>query len=78
MRHTTPSMMGRTMALFMFIFLGVAPLSAALTGWLMRFVTLGQIFACSGAMLVCAVLVAYTTSSIRTISDLRPAGSTDA
>jgi MFS family permease len=74
MRHTAPPMMGRTMAMFMFIFMGVAPMSAALTGWLMRYVTLTQIFAGAGAMLVTSVLIAFATSRIRTISDLRPAG----
>ncbi len=78
MRHTTPSMMGRTMALFMFIFMGVAPMSAALTGWLMRYVTLGQIFACSGGMLVCLVAIAFSTSRIRTISDSCPATTVEA
>ncbi len=74
MRHTAPPMMGRTMALFMFIFMGVAPMSAALTGWLMRYVTLAQIFAGAGGMLVFCVLIAFITSRIRTISDVRPAG----
>lgn len=67
-RHVQPAMLGRTMALFMFIFMGIAPVSSAITGWLMRFVTLPQLFAGSGALLVAIVTVAWSMSSIRRVA----------
>lgn len=70
-RHMAPAMMGRGMALFMFIFMGVAPISSAITGWLMRSITLGQLFVASGALLVGIVLVAFAASRMRSISDLQ-------
>jgi len=70
-RHMAPSVMGRGMALFMFIFMGVAPISSAVTGWLMRAMTLGQLFAGSGALLVGIVAIAWMASRMRSISDLQ-------
>ncbi len=71
-RRVPPSMLGRAMSLFMFIFMGLAPMSAAVAGWLMRSVTLGQLFAGSGMLLVGLVLLALTTTQIRQLSDARP------
>jgi hypothetical protein len=71
-RHMAPAMMGRGMALFLFIFMGVAPISSAVTGWLMRAMTLGQLFAGSGALLVGIVMIAFAVSRMRSISDLQP------
>ena len=73
-RQVPPSMLGRAMSLFMFIFMGLAPMSAAVAGWLLRSVTLGQMFAGCGALLVGLVLLALTTSQIRQLSDTRPVG----
>ena len=53
-----PSMLGRAMSLFMFIFMGLTPLSGALTGWLLRSVTVNAVFVGSGAMLVGIVVLA--------------------
>jgi len=66
-RRVPPALLGRAMSLFMFIFLGVAPLSAGITGWLMRGLTLGQVFAGSGAILILIVLLALTSPRIRAI-----------
>ncbi|MFP2904137.1 MFS transporter [Pyxidicoccus sp. 3LFB2] len=68
-RRVPPAMLGRAMSIFMFIFMGLAPLSAAATGWVMRGVALRQVFIVSGGGLVAAVLVALATSRIRHISD---------
>jgi len=68
-RRVPPSMLGRTMSLFMFIFMGLAPVSAAVTGWLMRYVSLGQVFAGSGALLLAIVAVALVASPMRQVSD---------
>lgn len=65
------AMLGRAMSIFMFIFVGIAPLSAALAGWLMRSITPAQMFAGSGAMLIGIVLIASLLSPMRRISDMR-------
>lgn len=72
-RRVPQAMLGRAMSLFMFIFMGLAPLSAAVAGWLMRSITLGQLFAGSGMVLVGLVLLALATSRIRHLSDGPPA-----
>jgi hypothetical protein len=66
--------MGRTMSLFMFIFMGIAPVSAAITGWLMRSATVGQLFAGSGALLFGIAVIALVVSPMRTVSDARAKG----
>ncbi len=68
-RRVPPAMLGRAMSIFMFIFMGLAPISAAVTGWLMRGAQLAQVFAVSGGCLVVAVLVALATSRLRHISE---------
>lgn len=62
--------MGRTMSLFMFIFMGIAPVSAALTGWLMRSVSVGELFAGSGMLLFAIASITLVASPMRTVSDL--------
>jgi hypothetical protein len=68
-RRTPAAMMGRVMSMFMFIFLGVAPLSGAFTGWLMRSITLTQLFVGCGGLLVCAALGAMVASPVRHVTD---------
>lgn len=68
-RRVPPAMLGRAMSIFMFIFMGLAPVSAAVTGWVMRGVELAQVFAVSGGCLVAAVVLALAVSRIRHISD---------
>ncbi|HEV2612329.1 MAG TPA: MFS transporter [Noviherbaspirillum sp.] len=68
-RYVAPAMLGRTMALFMFIFMGIAPMSSSVTGWLMRDVTLQQLFAVSGGLLVGIVLLSFALSGMRSVVD---------
>lgn len=63
------AMLGRAMSIFMFIFLGLAPVSAAITGWLMRTITTTQIFMGSGASLIVVVLIALVLTPMRQIAD---------
>ena len=51
-RRVPRHMMGRAMSIFMFIFMGLAPLSAAAAGWLLTRFTLTQMFAGGGVLLV--------------------------
>ncbi|NHZ35633.1 MFS transporter [Massilia rubra] len=63
------AMLGRAMSIFMFIFMGVAPLSAALTGWLLQYMTLAQLFGGAGLFLVGAALLAWLLTPMGTIAD---------
>jgi MFS family permease len=54
-RRVPPQMMGRTMSIFMFILMGLAPLSAAVTGWVLQRISLERLFSsCGIVLLVCA------------------------
>jgi MFS family permease len=63
------ALLGRAMSLFMFIFMGLAPMSAAVTGWVMKSITLGQLFAASGGALVVLAALAYLVSPMRRVTD---------
>jgi hypothetical protein len=71
-RRVPQALLGRAMALFMFIFMGLVPMASAATGWLLRSITLQQLFVASGALLVLTALVAAVGSPLRRIND-RPA-----
>ncbi len=73
-RRVPQALLGRAMSLFMFIFMGLAPMSASVTGWLMRGITLGQLFAGCGAILVALAALAFVGSQLREVSDVRPYG----
>ena len=63
-RRVAPAMLGRAMALFMGIFLGLAPLSAAATGALLRHLSVGELFCGGGTLLLAAAVVAALFSAI--------------
>lgn len=69
-RRVPPLMLGRTMSIFMFILMGLAPLSAALTGWLMQYTGLSGIFTGSGLLLAGAAALAYAFTPIRAMADV--------
>jgi MFS family permease len=71
-RRVPPLMLGRTMSIFMFILMGLAPLSAALTGWLMQYTGLSGIFTASGLLLAGAAALAYAFTPIRAMADAAP------
>lgn len=68
-QRVPPALMGRAMSLFMFIFMGLAPVSAAVTGWIMRGITLGTLFAACGAALVGLTVLAFFGSQMRRVTD---------
>jgi MFS family permease len=70
-RRVPPQMIGRTMSLFMFILFGLAPLSAAATGWLLNVITLQQLFAGGGIVLLACVAAAWTFTPMRHIEAAR-------
>ena len=68
-RQVPREMIGRAMSMFMFIFIGIGPISAALTGWLMRSIALKEFFLISGGLLLLIVVLALPLSSMRKMSD---------
>lgn len=72
-RRVPPALLGRAMSLFMFIFMGLVPISAAVTGWVLRSITLGQLFAASGGALVMLAVIAFMGSQLRNVTDAQPA-----
>ncbi|WP_308600601.1 hypothetical protein [Massilia sp. Dwa41.01b] len=66
-RRVPAHMMGRAMSIFMFIFMGLAPLSAAGAGWLLTHITLAQLFLGGGAVLVGLSALAWLFTPIRRI-----------
>ncbi|MEX0140850.1 MFS transporter [Massilia sp. LMS1-1-1.1] len=67
-RRVAPAMLGRAMALFMGIFLGLAPLSAAATGALLRHLSVGELFCAGGALLLAAAITAALLTDIARIA----------
>lgn len=63
-----PQMLGRAMSIFMCIFMGVAPLSAALIGGLLQWITLTQLFAGGGALLLTIAVLAWLMTPMRHIT----------
>ncbi|RJG20486.1 MFS transporter [Massilia cavernae] len=66
-------MLGRAMSIFMFIFMGLAPMSAAVTGFLMRYLSLGQVFMAAGVFLMLCSAAAWLLTPIRAFADHSPA-----
>jgi MFS family permease len=62
-------LLGRTMSLFMFVFLGLAPLAAALAGWIASRVALPTLFGGAGLCLAGAALLAWLFTPIRALRD---------
>jgi hypothetical protein len=67
-RRVPPQMMGRTMSIFMFIFMGLAPLSAAATGAILQHISLAMLFAAGGLALVICATGAWLFTPMRTIA----------
>lgn len=66
-RRVPQAMMGRTMSILFFTFLGVGPLSAALAGVLLHFVSLTQLFLGAGLCLSAIALTCMTRPNLRSI-----------
>lgn len=73
-RRVPPRMLGRAMSIFLFIFMGLAPLSAAATGWLLKSISLATLFSACGAILVACAVLAWLWTPMRTVA-LEPPGS---
>ncbi len=72
-RRVPREMLGRTMSIFMFILMGLAPLAASLTGLVMQYVTLAQLFLGAGLFLVAGALLAFALTPMRVMNDPKSA-----
>ncbi len=68
-RQVPPSMLGRAMALFMFIFMGMGPLSAAATGALLRHVSVTQMLVGTGVFLTSVAVIGIILTPIRHVRE---------
>jgi MFS family permease len=68
-QRVAPQMLGRMMSLFMFVFMGVAPLSAAAAGWLASLVSLSTMFVGAGLGLSLTALGAWLFTPMARLSD---------
>jgi hypothetical protein len=62
-------MLGRTMSIFMFILMGLAPLTAAFTGWVMQYASLPGVFTGAGVLLASIAALAYAFTPMRGMTD---------
>lgn len=67
------AMLGRMMSIFMFVFMGLAPLAAAVAGWLAARLPLEALFAGAGLCLTGAALLAWLFTPMRSLDDAPPA-----
>lgn len=58
-RRVPPQMIGRAMSVFMFIFLGLAPLSGPAAGWLLHYLSLADLFSLTGIGLLAIVAAGW-------------------
>ncbi|AVS61980.1 MFS transporter [Paracidovorax avenae] len=71
-QRVPPALLGRTMGLFMFIFMGLQPVAAAATGWLLQIVPPGRLFLLCGGTLVLLAALAAVATPMRRMQDATP------
>lgn len=71
-QRVPPAMMGRTMSLLMFIFMGIGPVSAAVAGSLLKVISLGALFGGAGMLLSAIALGCLANPALRGIGAARP------
>jgi hypothetical protein len=72
-RRVPREMLGRTMSIFMFILMGLAPLAASLTGLVMQYLSLPQLFIGAGVFLLAGTLLAFMLTPMRAMDDQKSA-----
>jgi hypothetical protein len=68
-QRVAPNILGRMMSIFMFVFMGLAPLTAALAGWLASLVSLATLFIGAGLGLSVAALAAGLFTPMTQLAD---------
>jgi MFS family permease len=77
-QRVAPQMLGRMMSIFMFVFMGLAPLTAAAAGWLASQLSLATLFTGAGLGLSVAALAAWLFTPMAKLADARaPVGGDD-
>jgi len=71
-QRVSPQMMGRTMSILMFTFMGLGPLSAAIAGALLKVISLTALFAIAGFTLTAIALSCMASPQLRSIRALKP------
>ena len=71
-RRVAPEMMGRTMSVLMFTFMGLGPLSAAIAGSLLKVVSLPTLFVGAGLLLTAIALSCMGNPALRSIGAAKP------
>lgn len=70
-RRVAPEMMGRTMSVLMFTFLGLGPISAAIAGSLLKVISLPSLFAGAGLLLTTIALCCLSSPALRSIGSAK-------
>jgi MFS family permease len=70
--RVAPEMMGRTMSVLMFTFMGLGPLAAAIAGSLLKVISLATLFTAAGLTLSMIALACTTSPALRSIGAARP------
>jgi MFS family permease len=76
-QQVAPHMLGRMMSIFMFVFMGLAPVAAAGAGWLASLVSLSALFIGAGLFLSVVALLAWLFTPMARLSDAGPARTED-
>lgn len=63
-RRVPPAMIGRAMSVFMFIFMGLSPLSGPAAGWLLRWMSLADLFTATGLAFLAIVMAGWIGGAI--------------
>ncbi|CAH0257542.1 hypothetical protein SRABI118_03128 [Massilia sp. Bi118] len=71
-QRVAPNMLGRMMSIFMFVFMGLAPLTAALAGWMASVLSLATLFTGAGLGLSVAALAAWLFTPMARLADITP------
>lgn len=71
-QRVSQAMMGRSMSILMFTFMGLGPLSAALAGALLKVISLTTLFAVAGLALTLIALCCLASPQMRAIRTLQP------
>jgi len=71
-QRVSPQMMGRTMSILMFAFMGLGPLSAAIAGALLKAISLTALFGIAGFTLTAIALSCLGSPQMRSIRAMAP------
>ncbi len=71
-QRVSQAMMGRTMSILMFMFMGLGPLSAAVAGAMLKVISLTALFGIAGFTLTAIALLCLATPQMRSIRAMQP------